>query len=157
MPRLRGRDLFGPWIEWALARMGDSPARFVRTFDAHSQARLFDGFRYRFNRPADLAAFCVAARDILASHGSLGAFFAAGYAPADADVGPALERFVEGFLSDGAAGVFPRGRFSYGYRHWFPRPSTGGACKRLNLYLRWMVRREPPDFGLWTGSRPRPC
>jgi uncharacterized protein (TIGR02757 family) len=147
-------DLFGPWIEWALARMGDSPARFVRGFDADREARLFDGFRYRFNRPGDLAAFCVAARDILEAHGSLGAFFAAGYAASDADVGPALDRFVDGFFSDRAGAVFPRGRFSYGYRHWFPRPSTGGACKRLNLYLRWMVRREPPDFGLWRGIPP---
>ena len=32
----------------------------------------------------------------------------------------------------------------------FRCPSAGGPCKRLHLFLRWMVRREPPDFGLWT-------
>src|SRR5437588_224212 len=32
--------------------------------------------------------------------------------------------------------------------------SLGGPCKRLHLYLRWMVRREPPDFGLWTSVSP---
>jgi uncharacterized protein (TIGR02757 family) len=147
-------DLFSPWIEWTLARMGDSPSRFVRGFDPGIHGRLFEGFRYRFNRPADLAAFCVAARRIVTAHGSLRAFFASGFGPSDADVGPALERFVDGFIGQDLSSVFPRNRLSYGYRHWFPRPSTGGACKRLHLYLRWMVRREAPDFGLWAEIPP---
>ncbi|MGH3522476.1 MAG: DUF2400 family protein, partial [Mycobacterium sp.] len=29
-------------------------------------------------------------------------------------------------------------------------PADGSACKRLNLFLRWMVRRTSPDLGLWT-------
>jgi uncharacterized protein (TIGR02757 family) len=147
-------DLFSPWVEWALSRMGDSPARFVVDFDRAKHGRAFDGFHYRFNRACDLVAFCVAVQRILVGHGSLGAFFAAGYSPADPNIGHALERFVDGFLDPDLSAVFPRNRLSYGYRHWFPRPSTGGACKRLNLFLRWMVRREPPDFGLWTEIPP---
>ena len=148
-------DLFGPWVEWALARMGDSPAQFVLGFDVAKHGRAFDGFHYRFNRARDLVAFCLATQRILIGHGSLGAFFAAGFHPEARDVGPALERFVDCFLTQDLSAVFPRNRLSYGYRHWFPRPSTGGACKRLHLYLRWMVRREPPDFGLWTAVPPR--
>jgi len=147
-------DLFGPWIEWALAHMGDAPHRFVATFDAAAHARLFDGFHYRFNRPADLVAFCASGRRILGEHGSLGAFFAQGFERADGRLGPALEAFVEGFVGDDVRRFFPGRRLSYGYRHWFPRPSTGGACKRLLLFLRWMVRREWPDFGLWTAVSP---
>ncbi len=147
-------DLFGRSVEWALARMGSSPARFVRGFDLAEHGGLFEGFRYRFNRPRDLAAFCLATRDVLREHGSLRAYFASGYSPGDAHVGPALERFVLGFVGRDLSAVFPDNRLSYGYRHWFPLPSTGGACKRLLLYLRWMVRREPPDFGLWTEIPP---
>lgn len=147
-------DLFGPWVDWALARMGDSPARFVLGFDPAKHAALFEGFRYRFNRPRDLAGFCLATQRILISHGSLGAFFRAGFSADDPHVGPALERFVSGFLTQDLSAVFPRNRLSYGYRHWFPRPSTGGPCKRLHLFLRWMVRRESPDFGLWTSVSP---
>ena len=69
-------------------------------------------------------------------------------------MGPALERFVEGFRGQDLSAVFPRNRLSYGFKHWFPLPSTGGACKRLHLYLRWMVRREAPDFGIWSGIPP---
>ena len=142
-------SLFGAQLDLALAAMGPSPRRFVLDFDVARHAGAFAGFRYRFNRPRDLAAFCLAAREILARHGSLGACFAAGFSPSDATVGPALERFVDGFLAADLSAVFPRRRLSYGYRHFFPRPSTGGPCKRLHLFLRWMIRREPPDFGLW--------
>lgn len=147
-------DLFGPWVDWVLVRMGDSPARFVLGFDPTKHATRFDGFRYRFNRPRDLAAFCLASQRLLIRHGSLGACFRAGYSPTDPHVGPALERFVGAFLGQDLSAVFPRNRLSYGFRHWFPRPSTGGACKRLHLFLRWMVRRDAPDFGLWTDISP---
>ena len=147
-------DLFGPWVEWALARTGDSPARFVLGFDLSKHEPIFDGFHYRFNRARDVVAFCVAAQRVLIRWGSLRACFAAGFSPSDPHVGPALERFVDGFLAQDLSAVFPRNRLSYGYRHWFPRPSTGGPCKRLLLYLRWMVRCEPPDFGLWTEVPP---
>src|SRR5262249_33537126 len=65
-----------------------------------------------------------------------------------------LEQFVSGFLDGDLSAVFPGGRLSYGYRHLFPRPSAGGPCKRLHLFLRWMVRRTPPDFGLWPAIPP---
>ncbi|MBI4609466.1 MAG: TIGR02757 family protein [Candidatus Rokubacteria bacterium] len=142
-------DLFAPWVQWVLGRMGASPSRFVLGFDPRKDTGVFDGFHYRFNRPRDLAAFCLACQRLLNRHGSLGAFFLSGYAPGDPDVGPALERFARGFLSQDLRPVFPKGRLSRGYRHLFPLPSRGGPCKRLHLFLRWMVRREPPDFGLW--------
>lgn len=147
-------DLFGPWVTWVLDRMGPSPARFVRGFDLAQHAQVFAGFRYRFNRDRDVLAFCLAAQRLLAGHGSLEAFFREGYSAQHGHVGPALERFAQGFVAQDLSAVFPRNRLSYGFKHWFPRPSTGGACKRLHLYLRWMVRREPPDFGIWRGIPP---
>jgi uncharacterized protein (TIGR02757 family) len=147
-------DLFGPQVDGLLERMGPSPAAFVAGFDVARDGPRFDGFLYRFNRPRDVVAFCLATRRLLERWGSLGAFFAAGYSPEDPHVGPALERFAAGFLEPDLSEVFPRNRLSYGYRHMFPRPSTGGPCKRLLLFLRWMIRREPPDFGLWRDVPP---
>ena len=147
-------DLFSRGLEQALAAMGPSPARFVREFDIDRDAGAFDGFIYRFNRPRDLVAFCAAARDLLAVYGTLEACFMSGYSPSDPQVGPALERFTRAFLSADLKRVFPRGKLSRGYRHFFPQPSTGGPCKRLLLFLRWMVRREAPDFGLWASVSP---
>src|SRR5213079_3360075 len=125
-------DLFGRQLDTVLAAMGPSPAAFVQGFDPARDARAFERFWYRFNRPRDVVAFCVAARDLLGRHGTL------------------EKLFLAGDLRE----VFRRGRFSRGYRHLFPLPSAGGPCKRLHLFLRWMVRREPPDFGLWTAVAP---
>lgn len=147
-------DLFGPWVDWTLQRMGESPARFVMGFDLHKHGQVFSGFSYRFNRERDLLAFCLAAQRLLVRHGSLMAFFLEGYSPGHPHVGPALEKFAAGFRGQDLSAVFARNRLSYGFKHWFPLPSTGGACKRLHLYLRWMVRRESPDFGIWSGIPP---
>jgi len=147
-------DLFGRELDGALRGMGASPFRFVIDFELARDARAFDGFRYRFNRPPDLVAFCVAAREILLRYGSLEKCFTAGDPDGRGPIGPALERFARAFLEADLRPVFPRGRRSRGYRHLFPLPSAGGPCKRLHLFLRWMVRREPPDFGLWTAISP---
>jgi uncharacterized protein (TIGR02757 family) len=146
-------DLFGAALEGVLAAMG-SPWKFIREFDPRRDAERFDRFIYRFNRPRDLVAFCVAARDVLARHGTLEKCFVAGDPDPAGSIGPALERFALAFLEADLGDVFPRGRISRGYRHFFPLPSTGGPCKRLHLFLRWMVRRDAPDFGLWTAVSP---
>jgi len=147
-------DLFARELERVLKEMGPSPAEFITRFDSARDGEVFARFRYRFNRPRDIVAFCVAARGALARHGTLEKCFLAGDSDAACPIGPVLERFVRVFLEAELGHVFPRGRRSRGYRHLFPLPSAGGPCKRLHLFLRWMVRREPPDFGLWTSVSP---
>src|SRR5207247_10631454 len=50
--------------------------------------------------------------------------------------------------------VSARGRRSRRSRRRSSLAAGGAACQRLHLYLRWMVRRAPPDFGLWTSVSP---
>ena len=147
-------DLFGRALEGVLAAMAPSPAAFIRDFDARRDAGRFSSFIYRFNRPRDLVAFCVASRDLLARHGTLEKVFVAGDPDSQGPIKPAIERFARAFLEADLGDAFPRGRISRGYRHLFPLPSAGGPCKRLHLFLRWMVRRESPDLGLWTSVSP---
>ena len=142
-------DLFGRALQQVLAAMGTSPSQFVRDFEPPRDRARFAGFYYRFNRPADIVAFCIAARDLLARHGSLEKVFVAGDSDPAGPIRPALERFQRAFLDADLREAFPRGRLSRGYRHFFPLPSAGGPCKRPLLFLRWMVRRESPDLGLW--------
>src|SRR5687767_3140839 len=113
-------DLFGRALDGALAAMGPSPARFVRDFDAARDADAFATFLYRFNRPRDVAAFCSAARDVLARYGTFEKCFVAGDAEPGGPIAPALERFARAFLDADLSDVFPRGRRSRGYRHLFP-------------------------------------
>jgi uncharacterized protein (TIGR02757 family) len=147
-------DLFGRALEGVLTAMGPSPFAFVTAFDPVRDAAAFERFYYRFNRPPDLVAFCLAAREVLARYGTLEKCWAAGDPDEHAPLGPVLERFARHFLDGDVRAAFPQGRRTRGYRHLFPLPSAGGPCKRLMLFLRWMVRREAPDFGLWTSVSP---
>jgi uncharacterized protein (TIGR02757 family) len=84
------------------------------------------------------------------------AFFVAGPFRDATDVGPALASFSDRVLALDHGGLY-RGRplpGDAGVRYFFPSPADGSACKRLNLYLRWMVRRDSVDLGLWTSVSP---
>ncbi len=140
-----------------LDRMGDSPAAFVRRFDPQTDAPRFRGFVHRFNTGKDLAVLLYLLKQVLEKSGSMYAFFLEGYHPGDDDVGPALIRFVEGLRSLDVSPFYRGGRLPSraGVHFFLPSPASGSACKRLNLYLRWMVRRgDGIDFGLWREVRP---
>ena len=82
-------------------------------------------------------------------------FFLAGDDASAPDVGTALNSFSERALETDlrpAYGARPPKR--PGVCYFFPRPSAGSACKRLNLFLRWMVRKDEIDLGVWTGVSP---
>lgn len=126
-----------------LDAMRGSPHACLMTFDAAEALTRFAGFSHRFHKTADLVALLGCIARIIGTHGSLGALFRKCYDDRDHDIGRSLAKFVELILS-GADGERPA------LRYLLTSPSDGSACKRMNLFLRWMVRRTPPDLGLWT-------
>jgi uncharacterized protein (TIGR02757 family) len=146
-------DLFGAWVERLLGWLGPSPRAFALGFDPARDGRVFASFHYRFNRGIDLAAAMLAIHRLLVRHGSLRAAFLAGYSVADPDIRPALARFAAAIREQDFRPVGMR-RLTRGFRHLFPDPGDGGACKRWHLFLRWMVRREAFDFGDWPEISP---
>ena len=140
-----------------VAVLGPRPADAVRALDPVEAARRLGRFRHRFNTGRDVACLLFFMRQALASHGSLEAFFAEGHDPSEPDVGRSLDSFSSRILALDHGGLY-RGRRlppSAGVRFFFPSPADGSACKRLNLYLRWMVRRGGVDLGVWTAVAPR--
>jgi len=132
--------------------MGKHPARYAREFDVRARARDFAGIKHRFNRPVDIVLLIYYIKQMFERSGSIGEFFRMGYTPDTPTIEGALYSFVEGVLSLDCTPVYPGGRLPKDarVRFFFPSPSSGSACKRLNLYLRWMVRRDGGlDFGLW--------
>ncbi|MGE0816595.1 MAG: DUF2400 family protein, partial [Vicinamibacterales bacterium] len=89
-----------------------------------------------------------------AGAGSLVGFFAAGPAPAAPSFEAGLESFSSRAMAHDLSAVYGRRRPTPGVAYFFSRPSLGGACKRLNLFLRWVVRRDAVDLGLWTAATP---
>lgn len=141
-------------IERLLAIAGDHPADYVRQFDPGREATGFAGFGHRWIRAADGVALVWALRAMLEQSGSIETFFADGLDPAADDVGPALDRFSARVLAFDFRCVYGRRVKEAGVRFFFPRPSAGSACKRLNLFLRWMVRRDALDLGVWARVAP---
>jgi uncharacterized protein (TIGR02757 family) len=138
-------------IERLLAVVGPAPAAYVRSFEAR-HARDFSGLGHRWIRSNDLVGLIAVLRGMLDQSGSVERFFAEGYEAGAPDVGAALDSFSRRALSMAPKSRLAKG--SPGVCYFFPRPSAGSACKRLNLFLRWMVRRDALDLGVWTSVPP---
>ncbi len=124
-----------------LAKMTPSPYRYLASFDRREATRRFAGFAHRFHKTTDLVALLSQLARAIRKHGSLGALFQSCYSPDDSDIAPSLARFVTALRIDGL-------------EYLLTSPNDGSACKRMNLFLRWMIRRTPPDLGLWTFADP---
>ncbi|MEO8382728.1 MAG: TIGR02757 family protein [Acidobacteriota bacterium] len=140
-------DIIVANIGAVLAKMGRSPYRYLEQFDAREARHRFAGFAHRFHKTPDLVAFLRCLARVIRAHGSLGSLFEKSYDERDADIGPSLARFVASILD-------PDGRSPKTVRYLLTSPEDGSACKRMNLYLRWMVRTTAPDLGLWTFVAP---
>jgi uncharacterized protein (TIGR02757 family) len=135
-----------------LDALGPGPASAVGRLDPQALATKLAGFKHRWSDGRDVAALLFLARQMIEARGSIEGFFAEGVDPSAADISGALQSFAERALSLGHGGLY-RGRGlpkDAGVRYFFPSPADGSACKRLNLYLRWMVRRDAVDLGVWS-------
>lgn len=141
-------------IESLLAAMGPHPAAFVRHFDVRSQRHLVDALLHRWIRGRDLVALLLILQRMLREAGSLEQFFLAGDDPSAADIGPPLDSFSYRARQTDLKPAYGRVPKRPGVCYFFPRPSAGSACKRLNLFLRWMVRKDAIDLGVWTRVSP---
>jgi uncharacterized protein (TIGR02757 family) len=121
--------------------LGEGPADSALLSYGELSSRL-SGFRYRFFSGDDLAALLAAAGEAERRFGSLESCFLSGYDSGDPDVSGASEAFIAALRS----WVPPFAP------NLLPRPSDGSACKRFNLFLRWMVRRDAIDPGDWAGG-----
>lgn len=142
-------------LERLFAVMGESPAAYARAFRPERDLGAFEPLYYRMNRGLDLAALIWLIGRVLERRGSVEGAFLAHYRASDPDTGRALDGFVREALSADTAPVYGRDIRPYGLTQLLSPPSLGSACKRLNLYLRWMVRPDDGvDFGLWKGVPP---
>jgi uncharacterized protein (TIGR02757 family) len=145
-------------IERLVAIMGDRPAEYVRSFDPDRERGAFDGFVHRWTREVDLVALLWVMKQMLDANGSIEAFFLAGDEGTSDDVGPVIESFSARALALDQRRAYGRtvraSRSAPGVAYFFPRPSIGSGCKRLNLFLRWMARKDELDLGVWRRLSP---
>lgn len=147
----------------ALAPLGSHPASALDELlgcdslcaDGSAEARfrgIWGSFRYRYCGPDDLISLFMAIARARRDHGSLRELFLAGDIGASADspdLAGSLSSFVRALRGYGILQSGTSIRPSL-----LPDPADGSACKRLFLYLRWMVRRDEVDPGDWPGIDP---
>jgi uncharacterized protein (TIGR02757 family) len=141
-------------IDGMLAVMGDSPAAFTRHFDPARDRHVFKHLVHRWTNGADFAALVWIIHEMLLRSRSIENFFVEGLAPDAIDVGAALQSFSTRALDISVTPIYGSRKPKPGVAYFFSRPSSGGACKRLNLFLRWMVREDRVDVGVWKKVRP---
>ncbi len=128
------------------ARIGENPFDFVVNFNKTKRDRLTD-FKHRFNVGNDISDLLASLKYFLNKHGSIEKFFLTGYSSKDENIIPALTIFCHKLLDADASKN--DGQVSTGLKYLLTDPARASACKRLNLFLRWMVRGDDVDTGLW--------
>ncbi|NLY94841.1 MAG: TIGR02757 family protein [Myxococcales bacterium] len=126
-------------VSRVLELLGPSPAEALESKDPRALSRGLRTFRHRVWTGAEVSRLLRNAARLRAEEGSIGAAFKARLERHDLALQPALAE-----LADALRGPAPTRAMA----HLVPDPRAGSACKRLHLYLRWMVR---PDDGVDLG------
>lgn len=121
-------------VSGVLSVLGPSPRDFILKEKYKDR---FKGFKYRFTAEGELLNLLGAVNKIIKKHGSLEACFMARYSAEDKTIERPLKAFAAELRSYGNV------------KSLIPDPAKNSSLKRLNLYLRWMARRDGVDPGGW--------
>lgn len=143
-------------LEAILTPLSDSVAEAVRKGNTSRWKRVYPGYAYRFQRQGDLVLLLWLLGRVLKDSGSIRASFLRFYTPCLDQPLPIRKALTEwvGYLRETlrSGPGWDALEDTRGIYHLLPDPASGSACKRWNLYLRWMVRGpDGLDLGLWRG------
>lgn len=134
-------------IHKILDPMGDQPHQWLLHAKKTDIKVLCHGWSHRFNTARDMEIFLTLVKNIYLEDGSIEKFLNAGQNESTFEI-------IEKFVLKLEAGLlkFLTKLPAKNHSFWFflPRPSQGSACKRMNLFLRWMVGKSALDMNLWT-------
>lgn len=127
--------------------MDNAPHDFIINHEEKDRAR-FESFKHRTFQAIDTLYFLVFFQDYYKNHNSLETAFAQHLSPNDKHIEKALVGFHHLFFDLAFAPQRTRKHIA--------TPERKSTCKRLNMFLRWMVRNDGKgvDFGLWEAIKP---
>lgn len=126
-------------VSLVLNKMGRSPLGYVKKASPKSLKKDFSVFTHRFASVEHMTALFLGMKQVIKDHGSLYEGFLSGFKSDEDTILHAITTFARNLtqVKGHSAG------------HLIPLPERGSACKRLNLFLRWMVRKDDVDPGGW--------
>lgn len=140
------REAFLEKLDYIFKIMGSSPYAFCLNFDKNALNHYFKDFKYRFNTGEDIILLINALNRFYNENENLDSFVSKKIISSQEKAKQAVSIISDEFTS---------GITSKSYCYLFPSPKTGSACKRLNLFLKWMVRKSPVDAGIWKSLEPK--
>ncbi len=125
---------------------------FITKTDIIEKRRAFLGFKHRFNTGNDISLLLESLKYIFTNYGTIQNLFYKSVHEGENNIKNALIHFTSEIKKH--AQKINRGR-SKSFEYLLPSPLSGSACKRLNMYLRWMVRENDGiDFGIFNKIAP---
>ncbi len=134
--------------------LGPHPYEYILKFNPEKDREQFHGLIYRFYRGRDIACFLFLMKQVLSKWSSLEKYFLSG---SSLNYTETLSNFSQGILSGDVSPFYSSGCLPKNspVRFFLTSPQDGSTCKRLNLFLRWMVRGpDNLDLGLWKNISP---
>ena len=132
------------FVERLLALLQPSPFQFLRQGPEAVQTLIEHRPYYRLHKSSEILSLLKVLSGVYTEHRSLYQLFLDSYCNNNRTIKEPLSAFV-GKL---------REREETSLKFLLASPKDGSPCKRLNLFLRWMVRRNGIDFGLWREVSP---
>lgn len=131
-------------LEKIHAVMKAKPYEFVMDYNYVHSKKIFADIKHRFFTHEDIAKLFRALHLIYKNEGTLKNLFLKFY-----ENGDGIKNSITLFSKHMVELIADKHEASHGIKFMFPDPEKGSACKRMNLFLRWMVRKDELDFGLW--------
>lgn len=127
--------------------LGDFPYKKIKTLTDAEAKSLFKNISHRFYTNSDVVSFFIILNRILKTYGSLKNLFMNDYNHQQPNLKIPIKKFCDKVFFIAQENKI---KLTPGIRFMFADPFKGSACKRMNLFLRWMVRKDELDFGLWS-------
>ena len=134
-------------LERIILIVGEHSYNYIVNFSG-KDCKDLKGLQHRFYTENDILNLILALKLVYRNHGSLKNLFLSFYEPSAPNLKNAISKFSDLFLNE-IRKQTNSDNVSRGIQFMFPKPEKGSACKRMNLFLRWMIRKDELDFGLW--------
>ena len=113
----------------------NEPYNFILNFEP----KILGDFNYRFGKPDDFAQIFLILKNLYEKDGGLEALFKYGYENFNPNMFVPVTDYFYSRVENGGQGFY----------FMIPNAQNGCAMKRMCMFLRWMVRKGPVDFGIW--------
>lgn len=130
------RDIFTKKLDQLFNIAQNEPLNFILNFEPE----ILGDFNYRFGKPNDFAQIFSILRELYSKDNGLEALFQYSY---ENQQNNNMFIHITDYFYSRVQNV------GQGFYFMIPNPQNGGAMKRMCMFLRWMVRKGPVDFGIW--------